>query len=136
MTFWSGSAATANLLRHSTDENSVTRLAFAAVTPITVAPNAANLSVASAKSCASCVQPGVKAAGKKYRTTGPFFRASASEKVNSLPPSAAWVVKSGAFAPTDKAAYAAPANADAANPIAKAKLLRISVSLRYSKSGP
>ncbi len=59
------SAATANLSRHSTFENSATRSMLPAVRPISVAPCFLKSSVASAKAWASAVQPGVKAAGKK-----------------------------------------------------------------------
>ena len=56
--------ATANLLRHSETENLLSLSIGSAETPTTVAPSAANVAVASAKSCASIVQPLVKAAGK------------------------------------------------------------------------
>jgi len=48
-------------------------------TPITVAPSAANLSIDAAKACASTEQSTENAAGKKYSTTGPLAKASASE---------------------------------------------------------
>src|SRR6266404_4422700 len=76
--------------------------------PITVAPKDLNRSVASEKLWASTVQPLVNAFGKKYSTTGPFFRASASANVNSLPPMAARAVNSGARAPMVSAACAPP----------------------------
>jgi hypothetical protein len=60
---FSASAATGNLLRHSLTENLESTSMSSALTPMTLAPSAANLSTASANSCASCVQPGVKAAG-------------------------------------------------------------------------
>ena len=78
-------------------------------TPITVAPSAANLSVASANSCASAEQPAVNAAGKKYSTTGPLASDWLSEKLYCLPASAAGTVKSGAFSPMSSAACAAGA---------------------------
>ena len=55
------------------------------VTPITVAPCALNLSIACENAAASTLQPAVKAAGKKYTTTGPFFSAAARSKVKGLP---------------------------------------------------
>ncbi|KAG0736194.1 hypothetical protein G6F24_018440 [Rhizopus arrhizus] len=73
---------------------------------MTVAPSDLYSSVASAKLCASIVQPLENAAGKKYSTTGPCFKASVSLNVKTLPPSEAWVLKSGAGAPTFKAAWA------------------------------
>src|SRR6266404_3623830 len=76
--------------------------------PITVAPKDLNRSVASEKLWASTVQPLVNAFGKKYSTTGPFFRASASANVNSFPPMAARAVRSGARAPLVSAACAPP----------------------------
>src|SRR5438445_394420 len=76
--------------------------------PITVAPIDLNWSVASEKLWASTVQPFVNAFGKKYSTTGPFFRASDNVNVNWLPPMAACVVNSGARAPTVSAACALP----------------------------
>ena len=57
------SAATANLLRHSLTENWSNFSMGSCDTPITVAPAAVYWSIASAKLCASIVQPGVKAAG-------------------------------------------------------------------------
>ena len=57
MIFWSASEATANLLRHSLTENLFSVSIVSCDTPITVAPSALNLSVASAKLCASIVQP-------------------------------------------------------------------------------
>ena len=81
-------------------------------TPITVAPKAANWSVASANACASAEQPDVNDFGKKYSTTGPLASACASENWNTLPFSAAAAVKSGAFWPTASAASAGDANND------------------------
>lgn len=75
--------------------------------PITVAPAALNRSVASANSCASAVQPGVNAAGKKYSTTGPLRSWSDRVSVKTFPPMAPRVVKSGAAAPTASALVAA-----------------------------
>src|SRR5215212_11769643 len=75
-------------------------------TPITVAPSAWNLSIDSANSCASAEQPTENAAGKKYSTTGPFASESANENWNTLPPSAASVVKFGAGSPTSSADHA------------------------------
>src|SRR6185437_3559309 len=49
----------------------------------------------------------------KYTTTGPFFRASAREKVNSLPAWLAWAVNVGAMAPGPSAAKAGVAEASA-----------------------
>jgi hypothetical protein len=57
------SAATANLFRHSLTENLLSVSMSSCETPITVAPSALNWSVASAKLCASIVQPLVNAAG-------------------------------------------------------------------------
>ena len=76
----SPSAATANLPRHSLTENLFSVSMLSVDTPITVAPSALYSSVASAKLCASIVQPCVKAAGKKYSTTGPCLSASFSLK--------------------------------------------------------
>src|SRR5450830_1621145 len=100
------SAATANLSRHASTENffKVSMLSFEI--PTTVAPIALNFGVASAKLCASTVHPLVKAFGKKYNTTGPFFKVSDRENLNATPPSAASVVKSGVGAPTASAARA------------------------------
>src|ERR1700751_327062 len=78
ITFASASAATGNLLRHSLTENFVSVSMLPCDTPITDAPYFLYSSTASANSCASIVQPFVKAAGQKYSTTGPFFSASAS----------------------------------------------------------
>jgi hypothetical protein len=60
---WSRSEATANLLRHSLTENFCSVSMSSRETPITEAPSLRYESVASAKSCASIVQPDVKAAG-------------------------------------------------------------------------
>src|SRR5450755_1620711 len=102
---WSASEATANLLRHSLTENLLSVSMGSCDTPMTVAPMALNLSVASANSWASTVQPGVNAAGEKYNTTGPLFSASARENLNGLPARVACVVKSGAWTPGFNAAY-------------------------------
>lgn len=51
--------------RHSLTENSARRETLSAVMPITEAPAALKSSMAAANSCASTVQPEVKAAGKK-----------------------------------------------------------------------
>src|SRR5439155_25080507 len=56
------------------------------------------------------VQPEVKALGKKYNTTGPRAKASASMNLKGLPPSAASMLKSGAFSPVLRAAFAAHAH--------------------------
>ncbi|CRH37337.1 hypothetical protein BN1183_CU_00160 [Pantoea ananatis] len=64
-TFAPGSAATVNLSRHSSLENFSIWSVLPAVTPITVAPSFLKSSVASAKACASKVQPALNAAGKK-----------------------------------------------------------------------
>ena len=56
--FWSASEATANLLRHSLTENLLRVSIESCDTPMTVAPSDLNLSVASAKSCATMVQHG------------------------------------------------------------------------------
>src|SRR4051812_45015451 len=102
----SGSAATANLSRHSSLENLICVAMSSCDTPTTVAPSAANLSVASANRCASSVQPLVNDLGKKYSTTGPFLSASASTSGICLPPTAASVVNSGALSPGLSAAWA------------------------------
>ncbi|MNX88056.1 hypothetical protein D3C86_1200130 [compost metagenome] len=102
----SPSAATANLPRHSLTENLFSVSMLSVDTPMTVAPSDLYSSVASAKLCASMVQPCVNAAGKKYSTTGPCLSASFSLKVKTFPPSEACVLKSGAGAPTFKAAWA------------------------------
>ena len=91
-------------MRHSLTENFFSVSMSSCDTPITVAPSCLKVSVASANSCASTVQPTEKAAGKKYSTTGPFFSASAIENLNTLPPSEASVLKSGAFSPTSSPA--------------------------------
>ena len=54
-------------------------------TPITVAPSAFIHRSPSAKLCASIVQPCVKAAGKKYSTTGLLERLVQLEGID-LPP--------------------------------------------------
>src|ERR1700722_16127854 len=114
--FLSASEATANLLRHSLTENLFSVSMESCETPITVAPRALNWSVASAKSCASTVQPLVKAAGKKNSTTGPLFSASAKENVNGFPASVAEVVKAGAWAPGFSAAYRGEASRQPPSP--------------------
>ena len=65
MTLRSGSAATGNLDEHSWVENLCSVPMSSADMPIRVAPAALKLRRASANSCASAVQPLVKAFGKK-----------------------------------------------------------------------
>src|SRR6202000_1697477 len=104
MTVLSASDATANLPWQDCIEN-LTWVSISSVdTPMTVAPSAANFSVASANSCASAEHPDENAAGKKYKTTGPLARVSASENLYCLPASAACAVKSGALSPISSAA--------------------------------
>src|SRR3954469_12352186 len=73
---------------------------------ITSAPAFLKSPIDSLKACASAVQPEVKALGKKESTTGPFFSCSARWSLNSLPPTAPVVLKSGALSPTLSAAMA------------------------------
>src|SRR3990167_2834346 len=102
--------ATGKALRHSLLENSASWSTLPAVTPMTLAPMAANSGVATANSCASAVQPEVKAEGKKYSTTRPpLERAVDSLNGIGLPARKAVVVKSGAWAPTFSAAKAGAA---------------------------
>src|SRR5215212_7314981 len=76
---------------------------------MTCAPAFLKAPIDSLKAWASAVQPLVNALGKKYRTTGPFFSWSARWSLNSLPPTAPVVVKSGAAVPTLSAAPAGAA---------------------------
>ena len=108
-----GSEATANWSRHSSTENFFSVSMSSCDMPTTVAPSAANRGVASAKALASMVQPRVKALGKKYSTTGPFFSAAVRSKSNALPATAAWVLKAGAASPGFRAACAAGASSAA-----------------------
>ena len=108
-----GSEATANWSRHSSTENFFSVSMSSCDMPTTVAPSAANRGVASAKALASMVQPRVKALGKKYSTTGPFFSAAVRSKSNALPATAAWVLKAGAASPGFSAACAAGASSAA-----------------------
>ena len=101
-----GSEPTANWSRQASVEKRLSVSMSSCEMPITRAPSAANLGLASAKALASMVQPCVKALGKKYSTTGPFFRASARSKSNGLPASAAVVLNSGAASPGLSAACA------------------------------
>src|SRR5829696_5184327 len=99
------SEATGNLPWQAWTEN-LPRVSMSSLeTPMTVAPNDSNLVIAWANSCASSEQPTEKAAGKKYSTTGPLARESASENLYTLPASAAGAVKFGAASPTSSAAY-------------------------------
>src|SRR5437763_5380775 len=79
ITDWFRSDATGNLFWQACTENLVSVSMSSPETPMTVAPSDLNSPTASAKKCASAEQPSENAAGKKYRTTGPFFRESASE---------------------------------------------------------
>src|ERR1700731_2805888 len=106
MTEKPGSAPTGNLSRHSLLEKSRCTSILSPEIPMTLAPVAAKFSMFSANSCASIVQTLVNDLGKKYKTTGPFFKASVRENLNSLPPSAASTVKSGAASPAFNAAVA------------------------------
>ena len=98
------SAATGNLPWQACTEKRVISSRSSPDTPITDAPSASNLPMASANWCASIEQASENAAGKKYSTTGPL--ASCSDRLywNTLPPSAAGTVKSGAASPTSSAA--------------------------------
>src|SRR3954463_9813108 len=100
------SEATGNLLWQACSENFDSVSMSSPDTPTTVAPSASNFGIASANSCASTEQPSENAAGKKYRTTGPFFSESASENSYTLPASAAGVLNSGARSPMSSAAMA------------------------------
>jgi hypothetical protein len=79
ITVLASSDATGKRLWHDLTENFDKVSMSSADTPITVAPSAANLSMASAKAWASMEQSFESAAGKKYTTTGPLASASASE---------------------------------------------------------
>ena len=104
--FAPASAATGNLPAHFpvSCENSARRSVLPAVTPMTAAPCALNLSTACENAAASTLQPGVNAAGKKYTTTGPCFSAAARSKVNALPARKAGAVNCGACVPGFNAA--------------------------------
>src|SRR5262245_8631352 len=110
MIFFVSSDPTANLFWHSCTENLVSVWMSSPDTPMTVAFRASNFWIDSAKVCASMEQLSEKAAGKKYNTTGPLASASGSEKLKTLPPSAAWVTKGGAVSPKSSAALAGSAS--------------------------
>ena len=73
------SDATGNLPWQDCIENLVCVSMSSVETPITDAPSASYLPMASANSCASAEHPTENAAGKKYSTTGPLASDSANE---------------------------------------------------------
>src|SRR5690554_316553 len=79
ITVFASSEATGKRLWQDLTENFESVPMSSAETPMTVAPRAANWSTASAKAWASMEQSLESAAGKKYNTTGPLAKASASE---------------------------------------------------------